>query len=253
MSNVHIYALCEPATGDVRYVGKATNSTSRLKAHLNDRGDTRRARWIRALRAQNLVPHLLVLESVTADNWQSAERRWIAHYRGQGVDLTNHTSGGEGLQNATEDTRAKLRRCRELEWSDPQRRTELLAIMRLPDRRAKISAALSGMRKTADHVAKLPQNRKGRTMSASQREAIRRSQIGRRHRPDTIEKLRELNRGNHHGAGNRSRKGQVQSAAERNKKSAALKGRAKTMEHREKIRQGALRRWARDRAKRPTE
>lgn len=176
-----------------------------------------------------------------------AERRWIAYYREGGNDLTNHTDGGEGLVNATDDTRAKLRAYREAEWLDPERRATLLATLRAADRRAKISSALRGRTKTPEHIAKLPQNRPGRTLTAEHKQAISAGLRGRKHRPETIEKLRQLNRGNRYGVGNRSRTGHVQSAEERRRKSETQKGRPKSAEHRERIRAGALRRWARAR------
>jgi len=119
-----IYALCAPETGDVRYVGQANNPTRRHRLHLKDQTDTRRGRWIRTLLCCGRAPTLLILERINGD-WQEAERRWIASYRAAGADLTNHTDGGEGILNASEETRSKLRALRTAEWQNPATRDTL--------------------------------------------------------------------------------------------------------------------------------
>ena len=192
----------------------------------------------------------MVLDVVPDSEWQDAERRWITRFRDLGVDLTNLTDGGEGLHNASAETRAKLAAIREAAWSDPETRERLLNTLRSPERRAKISAALRGRKKSPEHVAKLPQNQPGWPHSPEWRAKVAESQRGRKHSPETLAKLSALNKGNRYGLGNRSRSGQQISEEERRKHSEALKGRPKSTEHREKIRQGALARWARQRAER---
>jgi hypothetical protein len=114
-SNVFIYALACPETNEVRYVGKSTNPRFRLRSgsgHIGEakRGDdTHRGRWIRSLLARGLEPRLIILEEVVCDEWEEAERRWIAHYRGLcGDQLTNHTDGGDGARGHDEATRRKM-------------------------------------------------------------------------------------------------------------------------------------------------
>jgi hypothetical protein len=205
-------------------------------------------RWIRSLRDSGQAPTLVILEVVESD-WQAAERRWIAYYRDLGADLTNHTDGGEGLINPTSDTRAKLRDYRLQDWADPERREVLLAILRSPERRTRISTALRGKRKSAQHVANLPQNRKGRQLSpehaARLRDVLR--EFGYRHpkgvpmSSETRASISAALKGNQHTLGRRL------SAEERERRSRSQKGRPKSPEHREKIRIAALRRWARAR------
>lgn len=247
VESVFIYALCDPESMTVRYIGKAKNLEHRLKAHMNDKDDTRKARWIRSLRERNLAPVVIVLEIIDEQKWQEAERRWIALYRNTGLDLTNHTDGGEGLTNASEETRQKLSAIGNAMWNDPEQREKLLTAVKSPERRAKISAALTGKQKSPDHVAKLPQNQPGWHHSEATRQKLAEVNRGRKHKPETINKLVEINKGNQYGKGNKSRLGQKIGDEERRKRSLATRGKPKSPEHREKIRLGALRRWERQR------
>jgi hypothetical protein len=91
-----IYALLDPRTDAVRYVGWSFNAKRRLKNHLKvDGKHTHKANWIRSLLALGLKPQLKILETGTG-NWADQERWWIAKSRFYGADLTNDTDGGEG-------------------------------------------------------------------------------------------------------------------------------------------------------------
>jgi hypothetical protein len=109
-----IYALVDPRTDKIRYVGKTTWPLAhRLRTHMADataKPHTRRARWVNGLRAEALRPTIRALEVVPTAEWETAERRWIrrlAH-----CDLTNATEGGEvggwGWQAGEECAHARL-------------------------------------------------------------------------------------------------------------------------------------------------
>lgn len=109
---ITIYALCEPDTEIVRYVGKAKDLPQRLRTHRWEAKclRTHKANWLRSLTAP---PTVIILENVSEDEWDSAERYWIAEMRRRGFDLTNHALGGqtspvEGVGH-TEETKQKLR------------------------------------------------------------------------------------------------------------------------------------------------
>jgi hypothetical protein len=102
-----IYALIDPRTGLIRYVGKANDPKRRLADHLRDTRDCHRVRWIQALVRDNLQPELTILEIVADAHWQTAEQRWIETLRAQGIPLTNATDGGDCGPVDTE-TRAKI-------------------------------------------------------------------------------------------------------------------------------------------------
>lgn len=90
-----IYGLFDPRDGALRYVGKANNSSDRLKRHMRD---ARRRRtpvydWIEKLGAFGMVPMLRVLERAT--DWREAECRLIAEARARGERLLNLADGGD--------------------------------------------------------------------------------------------------------------------------------------------------------------
>lgn len=96
-----IYALCDPRTGRVRYIGKARDPVYRWQQHRrgeNCRGvRTHRASWLDSLRRDGLAPVLRILAVVTIEEWRAAECAWIAHAKALGHDLVNGTEGGDGL------------------------------------------------------------------------------------------------------------------------------------------------------------
>lgn len=109
----YIYALCEPDTGEIRYVGKTEKPQKRFKAHLepgNLKNNTPKNTWLKSLLSSGEMPRMQILEVVPADGWQEAEKWWIRLLRGQGVELKNCDDGGLGGENrqVKPETRAKL-------------------------------------------------------------------------------------------------------------------------------------------------
>lgn len=102
MSEVAIYGLTDPVTGELRYVGKAENVKERYSSHLHDGSDSPKALWIRRLKELGLKPGVYLLERCDGETWQEAERRWIAHMETVGASLTNVRAGGEGPPTAKE-------------------------------------------------------------------------------------------------------------------------------------------------------
>lgn len=60
---VYIYALCEPDTGEIRYVGRSSNPRNRITSH-RKWGATRVVLWLVELRARGLGPQLRILTTV---------------------------------------------------------------------------------------------------------------------------------------------------------------------------------------------
>lgn len=94
---VDIYALTDPRTGAVRYIGKAVDAAKRFKGHIRDsrRRTTPVYCWIKALAEKGYTPGLCILARVPADRWQAEERRMIAEGRATGLKLLNLADGGD--------------------------------------------------------------------------------------------------------------------------------------------------------------
>lgn len=94
---VEIYALTEPDSGEIRYVGKAVCALQRFKSHLRDarRRNTPVYRWIRALLSDGTVPCLVVLEICEAERWKEREINVIEDYRTKYPRLLNVAFGGD--------------------------------------------------------------------------------------------------------------------------------------------------------------
>jgi hypothetical protein len=98
---IYIYALLEPDTDDVRYVGKSVNPDKRLYQHCHPEKNAKRlsAEWITSLLVQGKTPKLVILEECGIDTWDESERRWIAHYKSIGMAQTNIAAGGMNRTN----------------------------------------------------------------------------------------------------------------------------------------------------------
>lgn len=95
-----IYALQDPVTESIRYIGKAKNPAERFKAHLREAKSGKRSYpvyyWIAKLATKNLCPNLIVLASAVSEDWQSLEKLMIDQYRNDlGKKLLNVALGGE--------------------------------------------------------------------------------------------------------------------------------------------------------------
>jgi hypothetical protein len=105
-----IYALIDPRTGNVRYVGATTNVQRRLQEHLRRKEFRHCSRWVQSLLAEGSAPCVWILE-VAGDGWQVAERRWIETFRELGMAECNIADGGEGTSpgsTKSPETRAKM-------------------------------------------------------------------------------------------------------------------------------------------------
>jgi len=107
-----IYALCDPNSEEIRYVGQTSDSLSgRLSQHIWAAKRTNKTfahKWINSLLKQSLRPKIIVLESNAV--WNESEIRWIAKLRAKSYRLTNHSDGGDGTvgYQHTEETKTKI-------------------------------------------------------------------------------------------------------------------------------------------------
>ena len=86
-----IYALVEPGTDAIRYVGKTRKPGTRLNQHrtLTQYVSPEKQAWIRELRAQKKRPQMRVLEIVPDEESTIRERFWIQQIWNEGHALLN--------------------------------------------------------------------------------------------------------------------------------------------------------------------
>jgi hypothetical protein len=100
-----LYALRDPLTGRIRYIGKTKmNPSTRLNGHCSCaraskswQNGSRRARWIKSLLDQGLRPVIVILGYVPFEDWAIWEKRLIGWFIAGGCDLLNSDKGGGGL------------------------------------------------------------------------------------------------------------------------------------------------------------
>lgn len=94
---VRIYALSDPITGEVRYIGKTVKHIeTRLSEHLSKsiKNPTNyKDSWVISLNNKGLKPLISVVEMCEKDCWEEREKYWIDYYR-KISRLTNISDGG---------------------------------------------------------------------------------------------------------------------------------------------------------------
>lgn len=108
-STTFIYALCEPGSRKIRYIGKADCPELRLKEHLRTslKLKTYLGNWLRRVVKSGKIPNLITLKKVSERSWKTEECRYIAAARMLKIALVNATDGGEGV-TMTSETRKKI-------------------------------------------------------------------------------------------------------------------------------------------------
>lgn len=199
-----IYALCDPYTEEIRYVGKAKRPTDRLSMHVGNakRGfKTHVARWIRLLPGR---PLMLRLAIVPDDYASEMERRTIAHFRAKGYRLTNLTDGGEGNLGWHPSAETRARQSSSQKGRIPLVKNAL-GFRHGPEARARMSAAQK--RKATWYTPSIEARYKmgaatrGRTISPEIRAKISATLMGHGHSSETRAKISTALMGNRNQSG----------------------------------------------------
>lgn len=87
-----VYALADPRTNEVRYIGCSKNVRHRYYHHMHNRENNNVVKrdWIADLKAKGIKPTLSILEEFTSKrNALDSEVYWLQFYARQGAPLTN--------------------------------------------------------------------------------------------------------------------------------------------------------------------
>ncbi len=146
---IYIYALRDPDSLNVRYIGKAVDVDKRLKSHIRDSKirNTPIYKWFRSLQKTPVI----TTECVTNEqNWSFVERRIIKQYQDSGHDLLNVALGGNQPFCDTQTRAENGRKNAAAIHADPQRK-------RLWKLKKELSAnlrwlSIHGMQESADRI-----------------------------------------------------------------------------------------------------
>ncbi len=214
-----IYALLDPRTDEIRYIGKTVNPNARLRQHIKTRRTvTHCTLWIDTLLAESVKPVMKVLETCDKSNGSTQERWWIAEGKKAGLRLTNLTDGGEGV-TMTPERKKHL--------------SELFTGRKISEeQKAKISASLMGhstSEKTREVLLKGSKMSFPNPHSEETRQRMSAAHTGKKRTPhseETKEKMRKAALGKKHGS---------PSEETRAKLSAANTGKTLSEDHKAKI------------------
>lgn len=181
-SCAYIYALSDPRTNEIRYIGKAENPQYRLTNHLADarRGQrTHKANWFRELLSLGLSPDLSYICVTHDDNWGAVEQEWIDRAKQLGWPLTNLAAGGRGgaAHKGRKMSEATLEKMRKASTGRKQS----------PESIAKTAAANRGRKRPPELMARINAKRRAK-MTPETFAKIAAAQKGRKQTIETIEK-----------------------------------------------------------------
>lgn len=98
MASIFIYALCEPETLIVRYIGKTVDPKRRLRQHLrsSSKKRTHLGNWLRRVISEGALPQMEIIRVTDIDGWKEVEESCIQLAKDLGYSLVNLAKGGFG-------------------------------------------------------------------------------------------------------------------------------------------------------------
>lgn len=191
-----IYALTDPTTDEVRYIGKSASGLQRPRSHKHPsllRATTAKNLWIRKLLSEGRMYGIRVLETLSSDASEAdaarAERKWIAEGRRLGWPLTNVTDGGDGTAgfHHTEEAKRRIGAAHLGRYVSPETRKRMSAAGRTkvftPEHRERIAQANIGRKHSEEWRARQSKGLIGNT-----------NNLGKKRTPETRAKQAEARR-----------------------------------------------------------
>ncbi len=212
-----IYALLDPDTFEVRYVGQTIQKLQqRMYLHYSQSRRQRRTHtncWIASLETRGLRPVITELSRVPHDEADAEEIRFISHFKDLGYNLTNHHEGGQVNRIVSKQTGRKIAIAK--------------TGKKMPEGfGGRISLLLTGRPKPEGFAQKLSVANKGKKKTPEQIEKHAAALRGVKQKPETIEKRASKLRGRPSPI-----KGRKQSPESIEKRSEVLRGRNQLPEH----------------------
>lgn len=97
MSKVKIYAIKNPISDEVIYVGASLNPKARYSAHTSGSSwhpITYRYKQLVLMEAANVKPELIILDETERETAREVEQFWIDYYKSLGHKLTQQKTSG---------------------------------------------------------------------------------------------------------------------------------------------------------------
>lgn len=256
-----IYALQDPLSWELRYVGRSSWGLRRAR---QKHDFAYCGNWVRWLERRGHQPIAVVLqefpETTDLNNvLNEAEIYWIAELRRRGCPLTNCTEGGGGTRGYRRRDNAKRNATKNKAriWTPEQRQKLRLAVLGRKDSaetRAKKAKTWLGRRHTPESRAKMAEATVRQFSEPSARERLSAAARGKRHSPESKEKNRIAHLGRRHtpealAKMSTAHLGHEVSVETRAKVGAAHRGKAISEDMRTKLREAwsLKREWRRER------
>jgi predicted GIY-YIG superfamily endonuclease len=191
-----IYALLDPRTDAVRYIGLTMDAKGREYDHKTKSGAGHYGAWKRSLLKLGLTPEMIILEeNLTREEAGERERFWIAYGKEYGWQLVNLTDGGDiGCPGYKHTPEARARIAKAKRGSGGWHHT--------PEAKAKISEASRRTprnREWRERISKAQTNKpkphKGQPRSEECKAKLSKAHLGKKHTEEAKRKIGEASKG----------------------------------------------------------
>lgn len=200
---INIYALVDPNTEEIRYVGKTILGLhKRLCMHRNERHHTYKCHWVESLKKIGLEPKIINLVSLPNNSdWEPVEQMFIVAFRGLGFRLTNIAGGGGGPTGIvrSEEFKQNVSNGMKLHYQQPGgavTKQQISQSMKnyfagLSDgKREELRLARLGRKQSMETRRKISKTESGKKVSKETRKKISKAGLGRKLSPEAIENIR---------------------------------------------------------------
>ena len=188
MANFYVYEHWRLDRDECFYVGKGKGGRA---YKMRDRNSHHQAIMAKLSREGSGMEVRMVETGLTEDEAFFIEVERISFWRGLGIDLANHTNGGDGVSGLkmSDEARAKMSAAKKGMVGN----VTMLGKRHSEETKAKMSAAHKGVKKSPEHAAKVGLRHKGKTFAVSQeaKDKISISHLGKKHSEASKEKMKK--------------------------------------------------------------